>query len=90
MTPAIDASSWKATAERGLGLWEYKCAAFRLSRLCPGQTLTIEKTKFSSFCQRGAQAEGLGLLLWGQVEVVQIARADDNHSSQTQQQLSTV
>lgn len=61
-----------------------------MSRLRLGQTLTIEKTKFSSFCRFGAQAEGPGLLLWGQVQAIQIAIAADNHSSQIQQQISTV
>lgn len=79
MTPAIDASSSKPKLR--LSLWELKYVALRPSRLCLGQTQTTEKTKFSSFCRFGPQAQGPGLLLWGQVKAAQIAGAADNHSS---------
>lgn len=51
--------------------------------------LTVGKTKFSCFCWSGAQAEGPGLLLWGQVKGVQIARTSDNHLSQMHQRFNT-
>lgn len=51
MTPAIDASSWKAwaKAEQELDVWEWECATLRLGGPHLGQMLTTETTKFSSF-----------------------------------------
>lgn len=41
----------------------------KLPQAILGHLLAAEKTKFSFFCQAGAQTDGPQLLLWGQVQL---------------------